>query len=146
MNIAGTQLAFNPYNKACYEIYISGCNQRCKNCQSPQLWDFNNGVEITDNFFKNIVAKQEFYDVISILGGDLLSQDEHEAFWFVLRLRTLFTIKKMWLFTGKDKEEVPSWCFEFFDYIKVGRYDENLKKEGFPASSNQRLLKKGLEY
>lgn len=146
MKIAGTQLAFNPYNKACYEIYVAGCNHHCPKCHSPQLWNFNNGVEITDDFFKNIIEKQEFYDVISLLGGDLLSQNEHDAFWFVLKLRTLFPTKEIWLFTGQDGEELPSWCLEFFDYIKVGRYDETLKQADFPASSNQRLLKKGTDY
>jgi hypothetical protein len=52
----------------------------------------------------------------------------------------------MWLFTGSEKEKIPLWGFEYFDRIKVGSYKEELKQDGFPSSSNQRMLVKRKDY
>jgi len=148
MKIANIQHPiFLPYNKPTIEIFISGCNDgkgRCKKCHNPQLWNFDVGDEINDNFYKNLKEKEDFYECISLLGGCPLDQDRHDLLDFLMRLRHLFPDKEKWLFTGKD--EVPNWVKEYFDYIKIGKYDENLKTDGFPASSNQRVLKRGVDF
>ena len=52
--------------------------------------------------------------------------------------------KEYWLFTRY--EDLPCWVLEFFDVIKIGEYKQDLKVDGFPASSNQKILKRGRDY
>ena len=140
--------AFNPYDKPTYEIHISGCNNRCPGCHNELLQDFEYGEELDLNkFIIKLKQRTKFYEAIAILGGDLLSQDFFEAKDFGTQLRVAFPKKELWLFTGEENIYlVPAWAKEVFDYIKVGCYDETRKQDGFPASSNQQLLKKGKDY
>jgi len=139
--------AFQPYIKPAYEIHISGCTRNCLGCQNPELQDFNYGEELDVNeYIKKLKKRTKFYEVISILGGDLLCQDFFEAENFARMLRVAFPKKDLWLFTGEKIHLVPRWAKEVFDYIKVGEYKEEMKQEGFPASTNQQLLKKGVDY
>ena len=66
------------------------------------------------------------------------------------KLKEEFKTKEFWLFTGYNLEDLQKdefdWVFMFFDVIKVGPYVEELKQERFPASSNQKVLKKGVDY
>ena len=139
--------AFNPYNKPTYEIHLSGCTRNCKGCHNKELQSFQFGTDIDLNkYLKKLRKRTKFYDAICIMGGDLLCQDFEDAQGFAIMLRTAFPKKELWLFTGEEIHLVPKWAKEIFDYIKTGPYIENQAKEGFPASSNQKLLKKGKDY
>ena len=139
--------AFNPYDKPTYEIHLSGCTRKCKGCHNEILQNFNYGEELnTIEFINKLKTRVKLYDVISIMGGDLLCQDFFEAKDFINMLKLAFKKKEFWLFTGAEIHEVPLWAKEDFDYIKTGCYKEELKQEGFPASSNQKLLRKGVDY
>lgn len=149
MKIAKTQFpVFLPYNKSAIEIYVSGCAKHCYNCQNPELQDFNIGEEINEAFWAKLKNRRNLFDVISILGGDLLDNSESEAMAFIFKINTMFPQKELWLFTGYNKLEIEnySWVYLLFDYIKVGRYIHSLKQDGFPSSPNQMLLKRGEDY
>jgi len=140
--------AFQPYNKPTYEIHVSGCTRNCKGCHNYALHDFNYGEEINLNeYFKKLKKRAKLYEAVCIMGGDLLCQDTIEAMDFVKMLKVTLSNKELWLFTGEDDiNSIPRWAKETFDYIKIGHYDEDLKQEGFPASSNQKLLQMGVDY
>jgi anaerobic ribonucleoside-triphosphate reductase activating protein len=140
--------AFNPYDKPTYEIHISGCTRGCKGCHNKILQDFNYGDTLEFRLYlRKLKKRSNFYDAISIIGGDLLCQDLKEAEEFSLLLRISFPEKELWLFTGENNlQKIPKWAKEIFDYIKIGCYQEELKQEGFPSSKNQKLLKKGINY
>jgi organic radical activating enzyme len=146
MNIAGTiKDAINAYDAIAYEIYVSGCTRNCKGCHSPELQDFSYGEKLdTRKLMDNMHKEEGWFDIISIIGGDLLCQDEYEAIEFVLDLKLEFPNKKFWLFTGAD--EVPLLWLHLFDVVKYGRYDESQKQNGFPASKNQKIIRKGIDY
>lgn len=148
MNIAGVVFpAFNAYDGVAYEIYVSGCTNACYNCHSPALMDFNYGSPIDlAKLVADIDVKRDWIDTIAILGGDLLCQDKFDAMRLVTVLKANFSDKKFWLFTGSEIEDIPSWMKEIFDVIKTGKYVEELKQVGFPASSNQKVLKRGIDY
>lgn len=148
MKIGGTQFpVFNPYKKSTYEIYVSGCKRKCKNCNNQMLQDFDYGKSINISaFFIDLKKRTDLYEAIAILGGDLLHQNEQEALDFSNMLRTSFPNKELWLFTGEELDDIPNWAKEIFDYIKTGCYREDLQQEGFPSSSNQKLLKRGIDY
>jgi anaerobic ribonucleoside-triphosphate reductase activating protein len=148
MNFSSIQFpVFKPYKKSAAEIYISGCTNDCDGCCNNQLKDFDYGEDlIYDDVVVYLKRRSDLFDVISILGGDLLCQEEKEAEKFSKILRNSFEDKELWLFTGKELEFCPHWVFNCFDYLKVGKFDINKIQDGFPASTNQRLLKKGLDY
>lgn len=137
--------AVNCYDGVAYEIYISGCNKRCKNCHNPEMQDFNYGNPLdTENLLKDIKNNSSWIDIISFLGGDPLDQKDNEFMRLIVAIKAKFPKKKLWLFTGNT--EVPLWVKEMFDVIKVGQYVEELRQDGFPSSSNQKILRKGVDY
>ena len=139
---------FVPYGKATLELYVSGCSRDCFGCHNPELRKFKDmTADDTQELMKKLLTRRDFFDIISISGGDLLCHPEEKALEFVNSLKSNFPEKDFWLFTGEDHiENVPQWAKETFSCIKIGHFDEKLKQPGFPASSNQKLLKKGKDY
>lgn len=147
MNIADVQFpVFNPYKKATVEIYLSGCTIKCDGCQNIELQSFNYGKKLdVVHLLTELKEYEKYISYISILGGEPLDQSEHDFVHLCSQLSIALN-KPMWLFTGKEKNQIPEYCYDLFDYIKYGKYEESLKQEGFPASSNQKLIKRGVDY
>ena len=140
MNIGGyIPDATNCYDGVAFEIYVAGCTKRCKGCHNPELQDFNAGDEVEiDKLIETIDEYRGWFDIIAWLGGDLLDQDDAEE--YARKVKAIFPNYPMYLFTGEELEAIPQWCYEVFDWIKYGPYIEELKQEGFPASSNQGII------
>lgn len=151
MNIAGVIWdAVNIYDGVAVEIYISGCYHDCDGCHNSEMQDFNYGQKLSDiDLINNLTINKDWFDIISFLGGDLLCQDQRDAYYLSTILKYGFPTKRLWLFTGKDYGEIEEnfkWCFDIFDVIKTGRYMKNLESNGKLASCNQKLLYKGKDY
>ena len=142
MNIAGVNPnATGPYDGVAYEIYVSGCTLHCKYCQNPELQWFEYGTPwktMRSTIASDLLDLKGWYDCVSILGGDLLSQDRNEAREFINEIKSMTSVP-IWLFTGYDVDRIPKWVWKEFDVVKYGPYVDELKQEGFPASSNQRI-------
>jgi len=81
------------------------------------------------------------------MGGDLLCQGGGEARFFIEVLKHKFVDKELVLYTGAKINEIPRWCFYYFDKIKYGPYVESLKCQDKPyGSSNQGIITKGIDY
>lgn len=139
--------AFNAYDGVAFEIYVSGCYRNCPGCHNPDMQDFNFGkaLDLFD-LMQDLTRNEKWFDIISFLGGDLLCQDIEEAKKLVWALQLGFPQKRLWLFTGAEIGDIDPTFKEAFDVIKTGVYVEELRQNGFPASSNQRLLRKGIDY
>lgn len=139
---------FNPYQKATCELYVAGCKRECPGCHNPSLKSFSGvGEELNlEHLVSYLEERKTLFSIISITGGDLYYQEELEAMRFCSTLKLCFPKKQFWLFTGSELEDLPKWYLKIFDVIKVGAYREEFKQEGFPASSNQKLLYKGKDY
>ena len=154
INIASTQYTLSTKS---LEIYVSGCsgNPKCKNCHNPELWDFNIGEELTNQYLhKKIINKyDEFKDIIDnimVFGGEPLDQPYDHLLDLLYELSQLGS--KVWIFTRYDFKDVNSEILKYCDYIKCGRYEESLKTEDNTqygiklATSNQNIYKKGKDY
>lgn len=156
MNILGTQYTLKTKS---FEIYIAGCNgdckgHHCKGCHNPESWDFNNGTPYDNIFFYHIKEKiknfDNLIDNIMIFGGEPNDNDLDELYKLISDLKTLN--KSIWLFTRYRKENLPIFEFELCDYIKCGEYNQDLKTDdniqyGIKlATSNQYIIKKGVDY
>jgi len=150
LNIAAIQFpAFKPYQTATVEIYISGCNRKCKGCHNPELHDFNFGKPVNGTeLVSYLKEREELFVNIAFLGGDLLCQSDFKAMSLVAWIKSNFNDKKLWLFTGAEKEECPSWVWEAFDVVKIGRFDQKVYNEvdTFPVTANQKVLRKNIDY
>ena len=148
MRIAGmVPDAVSPYPGVAFEIYVSGCTSRCNGCHNPEMQDFDYGEPfVLSNVVHQMEKHEDFFDIVSILGGDLADQDQLEATSAMYILRNLFPDKTFWLFTGKglDNPKVVA-LYDCFDVIKTGAYWESHRQQGFPASSNQRVYQKSEE-
>lgn len=155
----------NYYSSACpvlastdgvaYELVITGCHQNCPGCHSPHLHDFNEGTPINEVLENEIVNDIKKYsdcdkiDNICIIGGEPLDQNHNDLIKFLSRLRTEFKNLGIWVYTSYDIKDVPTDVLKLTDYIKCGKYVEELKTDsGFKseygptlATSNQYIVK-----
>jgi len=153
LKIASTQ--YSVANNS-FEIYLSGCSgsPKCNGCHNNELWDFSIGTNVNDEFLYKITEKikrfESIIDNIFILGGEPLDQNKKE---FVKMIEILLlSKKKMWLFTRFEIDEIDTDILLYFNYIKCGRYYDNLLcDDNFQygiklSTSNQKMYKKGIDY
>ena len=153
MNILGTQYTLK---HRAFEIYVAGCkgSPHCKGCHNPESWDFNRGDTMDDTYLLSIRNKIQSFDKlienIMIFGGEPLDQDINEIVRLLNWLRQFN--KKIWIFTRYDLQSIPQIIKDHCDYLKCGRYEEQLSTDNNVqhgitlATSNQHIYKKGEDY
>ena len=84
-------------------LWLSGCSHHCYNCQNPQTWNPDNGIQFDE------LAKQEIFNELSkdyisgitFSGGDpLYEYNLDEVLKLVQEIRISFPEKTIWLYTG----------------------------------------------
>lgn len=138
-----------------YEISVCGCHFHCKNCQNPELQDFNAGKELTNDLLNEIVNdinkyyKRGLIDNIDIIGGEPLDQNRFKFVEFLKRIKKEFPKLGIWIYTGYEISDISNEILELSDYIKCGQYiDELRNNDGFKSkygpsliTSNQYIVK-----
>lgn len=152
MNIIATQYSIETKS---LDIYLAGClGPHCTNCHNPESWDFNQGTDWREWIPKINAKLSEFETLIEnvmVIGGEPLDQELNSLRDFCLELNYMVW-DDLWFFTGYDAIRVPDFVKKHFNYIKCGRYIEELKTEDNTqygiklASSNQIIYKKGRDY
>lgn len=122
-------------------IWFSGCNFRCKNCYNRKLWNTEYGHKYDATSVARIVRaecnKLHIKSVV-LLGGEPLQQDEQELLSLCRLLKEAGL--KIWLYTGYEFSQFEGLQIaNYIDMVKCGKYIEELKQDGFPASSNQEV-------
>ena len=134
-------------------LYISGCIHHCKGCQNPQTWDFNGG-RLFDDVAKDYLFKsldKSYIKGLTISGGDPLCSYDG-VLELCKEVKKLFPNKDICIYSGFTLEElINNGKTEILDYIDIfidGRFIEELKDLTleFRGSSNQRILKKGVDF
>lgn len=151
MNIVSTQFTLST---STLEIFISGCNSpHCESCCNPELWEFgsdNNYLEKFEEIKNKVKEFDNLIDNIILVGGCPLDQNHTELIDFLKKLNTLD--KEIFLFTRYSLGKVPYYIRRLCDYIKTGKYIEELKVEENLqyninlATSNQKIYKRGKDY
>ena len=93
-------------------LWLSGCNHHCKNCQNPQTWDVNSGIEFDINAKDELFAELEkdYISGITFSGGDPLHENNiEEVLNLITEIKDRFPNKNIWLYTGY------TWESLFFD-------------------------------
>lgn len=147
----------------CVSLWVSGCPLKCKGCQNPETWSFENGKEVPSNLIeqlKTAIAANGIRRNFSVLGGEPLAKQNIQFVDNVINeIRENFPKIKIFLWTGYTIEELNSLS-EFknntfkqrilknIDVLIDGRFEQeqrdiSLKWRG---SKNQRILYKGKDF
>ena len=129
-------------------LFTQGCPYHCKNCFNPETWDFDKGIDWTEETENNIIEllKPEYITRLTILGGEPLIERNIEPLTALLkRVKSIYPDKQVWLYTGGDFEVLEGLYEEIFQYIDIlidGRYIDDLRdyKLKWRGSSNQRII------
>ena len=124
-------------NEITLAINITNCPCHCKGCHSQFLWE-DIGTELTFDELKRLISENDGITCVCFMGGDANPSEINKLAEMKLNDPQLGNIKVAW-YSGKD-ELSKDIDLELFDYIKIGRYDEEcggLDKR----TTNQRLYK-----
>ena len=137
-------------------LFVSGCTNHCKGCFQPQTWDFNYGMEYTqetEDFIISEVSKP-YYQGLTILGGEPMEpENQRELVKLIRRMRKECPDKDIWMYSGFTVNEdlIPGGrkCTEVtdeilgnIDILVDGKFEEDLKDISlkFRGSRNQRII------
>ncbi|SFH22498.1 anaerobic ribonucleoside-triphosphate reductase activating protein [Desulfotomaculum arcticum] len=127
-------------NLLAFTVFFQGCKKRCPGCHNPELQPFDGGMELDIRQIKDrIWRNRDWYEAVVLAGGEPLEQPE--ALEDLLEFLRGTNIES-WLYTGYEPDEIPATIKELADVIVAGPYRQDLHAEGFPASSNQRVVRR----
>lgn len=135
-------------------LWVSGCVHACPNCHNQITWNPNNGIPFDDEAINEIYAELEnpYVDGITFSGGDPLHpMNFNTILWLCTQIKLKFPTKNIWIYTGYDLDHIKLMygdILEYADVIVDGTFIESLKspEKKWVGSSNQRVLRKGINY
>ena len=127
-------------------LWVSGCENYCKDCQNPQTWDANSGILFDENseqeLFDNL--DHDYISGITFSGGDPLYPANRAAVTDIARkVKEKFPDKTIWLYTGYLFEEIKDLpIIQYRDVIVDGKFIVVQKDLTLPwrGSVNQRVI------
>ena len=146
-------------------IYVSGCEHMCHGCHNPSTWNFNQGVELTDDYIDQIIDDFNGNPLLyglTFSGGDPLhpknvaginkflevfyrkAMPEKQNVWIYtgFEIRQLVNRIQLWSVNSDNQDYLLENIFKNTDIIVDGEFvdylrDVTLKYRG---SSNQRFF------
>lgn len=118
-------------------VFLQGCLRRCDGCQNPTTWDVNGGYAIDEEeLYRTIIANSPIKR-ITISGGEPLLQLDALKRLLYLLAQNNYDIA---LYTGYEKDEVPTEIMKYLWYLKTGEYrKEEATTVKYYGSDNQQL-------
>ena len=137
-------------------LFVSGCRNHCKNCFSPQTWNFTYGELFTEETEKELLEElaPDHIHGLTILGGEPFEpENQKDILPLILKVRRELPQKTIWMYTGFTYEELTGdsrgncgeltrQIFENIDVLVDGRFVEEKKnlRIRFRGSENQRII------
>ena len=133
-------------------LFVSGCNHHCKGCFNPEAWDFNYGLDFTNDTIDEIIdlLKPDYVSGLSLLGGEPFEFINQQGLLPLLkRVKEIYPKKTIWAYSGFLYEELRKMPYEetqailnLIDVLVDGKFVEDLKDPMlyFRGSSNQRII------
>lgn len=116
---------------------ISGCPYRCRGCHSKYLWEYI-GDYLSDNIDDIIKKYNGMITCVCFMGGD---QNLTELEDLLCKVKYTYELKTC-VYSGSDDIAIFNNLLQHLDYLKIGRYIEELgglKK----STTNQRFYRIG---
>lgn len=139
-------------------LFVSGCARNCPGCFNKEAQDPTFGKPFDDKAKQKIFKELEhdWCKGLSILGGEpmsKLSDNRQQVIAFAKEVKEKYPTKGIWLWSGYTFEELnedPSTkdIFKYIDTLVDGPFIEEKKDLSTPfrGSTNQRILKKGVDF
>lgn len=130
-------------------LWTQGCHHHCKGCFNPETWNFNGGMEFTEEQEQYILDNINAYNVsrnLSILGGEpLCPQNVDGVISLCKKFKEKYPEKLIYIWTGYTVENFNETQKEVLKYIDVlvdGQFVKDLKNLSLKlrGSSNQRVI------
>lgn len=141
-------------NGICVSFWVSGCPFHCDECHNKDLWDFNYGSDLPDDYLQKIDKSLTANGInrnLSILGGEPLCKENRQLIKSIVEhmRQTYQKSKTVTIWTGYTYEELlkendtdVDFILKNIDILIDGRYEKDLRdlKLKLRGSSNQRIL------
>ena len=127
-------------------VFLQGCTFHCKNCFNKETWDFNGGLEFTDEVIDEILelCGKSHIAGLSILGGEPMHPKNIKGTIKLAKaFKEKYPEKNIWSWTGFLYENVcDKEIFKYLDVLVDGQFDEELRdpRLKWRGSSNQRVI------
>lgn len=119
-------------------IYISGCQNNCGECHYPELQQLSYGDVLSENYINIIDLYTKYITCVCFMGEGQNRHIERKELIFYSSYAHMRGLKTC-LYSGRETV-IEKWM-EIFDYIKIGRYKNQLGSLNNPLT-NQRMYKK----
>lgn len=113
-------------------INISNCKNNCKGCHSPELRK-NIGDELSKDNVDILMEKNSGVNCVVFMGE---GNDKESLFNIAKYIKDKYKLK-IAIYSGRD--EVEDDFYTFWDYVKIGRYDEKFGALN-EKTTNQKLF------
>lgn len=90
-------------------LWLSGCSHHCYNCQNPQTWNPDSGIQFDESAKQEIFTElsKDYISGITFSGGDpLYEYNLDEVLKLVQEIRISFPEKTIWLYTGFEWNQI----------------------------------------
>lgn len=140
-------------NGVCVSLFLQGCPIHCKGCHNEQDWDFNEGLELPDNYLEildSAITANGLQRNFSLLGGEPFCNENLDLTLEILsHMRDKFPKIDICAWSGYTYETLISRndsriqkIFSIIDVLVDGPFqlenrDVTLKMRG---STNQRII------
>lgn len=128
-------------------VFFQGCAFHCKNCFNPETWDFESGLEFTDEVIEEILnlCSADHIEGLSLLGGEPWHPNNIEGTTKLAKMfKEKYPTKTIWSWSGFNFEEYLSKQegINYIDVIVDGRFVDELRNPNlkWKGSSNQRVI------
>ncbi len=133
-------------------IWFQGCKHHCRECQNPETWSFDGGIEFDVEDIKEQMKNLKYQTGITLSGGDPFFQAPAAA--EIAKFAHSIGLN-VWCYTGFTYDEIIDANDEKMELLKNtdvlvdGRFEIENKSLAckFRGSTNQRVIdvKKSLE-
>lgn len=130
-------------------LWTQGCPHRCKGCFNPETWNYNGGMEFTQEQEQYILDNINAHNIsrnLSILGGEPLCPENVDGVLALCKkFKERYPEKMIYIWTGYTLEDFNDTQKEVLNYIDIlvdGKFEKDLKNLSLKlrGSSNQRII------
>lgn len=128
-------------------LWLSGCSHHCYNCQNPQTWNPDSGIQFDESAKQEIFTElsKDYISGITFSGGDpLYEYNLDEVLKLVQEIRISFPEKTIWLYTGFCWNDIMcSFAGLQADYVVLDKKDIEAWEKRKEIISNTDVLVDG---
>ncbi len=138
----------------CLSFFTQGCPHHCPGCHNPETWDFDGGIEFTNDTFKRVISGLTANGVhrdLCIMGGEPLCEENlFLTYLLISTVKKALPDTKVYIWTGylyeqlkKSQNPRMAQILDLTDVIIDGPYLQSERDITLPmrGSRNQRIIR-----